>query len=85
MLNDLSCKYSQSVLKKAYDAINSCMKYAVNSGIIDRNPANGVIVPKSIREKKEISVLTDKEVEQLKRECVKPFTRGWRAICARVD
>lgn len=78
MLNDLSYKYSQSVLKKTYDAINSCMKYAVNSGIIDRNPANGVIVPKSSREKKEISVLTDKEVEQLKRECVKPFTRGKR-------
>lgn len=78
MLNDLSCKYSQSVLKKTYDAINSCMRYAVNSNIIDRNPVNGVVVPKSSRESKEISILSDEEVELLKRECVKPFSRGKR-------
>ena len=78
MLNDLSCKYSQSVLKKTYDAINSCMRYAVNCNIIDRNPVNGVVVPKSSRESKEISILSDEEVEQLKRECVKPFSRGKR-------
>ena len=76
LLNDMTPMYSQSVIKKTYDALNACFDFAVKNDVITKNPVGSVTVPKSERKTKEIDILSDEEKQAVKEECIKPFKRG---------
>ena len=76
LLNDMPPKYSQSVIKKTYDALNACFDFAVKNDVIMKNPVGSVTVPKSERITKEIEILSDEDKQAIKEECIKPFKRG---------
>ena len=67
----VSLNYSYSTIKKAYDAINACLMYAVANKAIVYNPMQTVAKPsrKNFKEK-EIEILTDNEVECLYKAAV---------------
>lgn len=57
---------SYSSVKKIYDALNACFKYAVSRRDLRYNPMNTVTLPKQINfETKEIEIFTDEEIEKI--------------------
>lgn len=52
-LNNLKKKYSQSTLDKVYLVLKMCLKYAVDSEIMSKNPLKNVTKPKSTKIKKD--------------------------------
>lgn len=66
-INVLSQKgYAYSTIKKAYDALGACLKFAVLRRAIPYNPMQTVVKPsKKQFSQKEIEVLTDEEIQKL--------------------
>lgn len=67
LINTLSQKgYAHSTIKKAYDALNACLKFATLRGAIPFNPMQTVSKPSKKKfKKKAIEILTDEEVKKL--------------------
>lgn len=63
-LNSLTY-YSNSVLKKVYMTIKSAFNTAIKLGIININPMNYIICPKSIKPTKKIRALTIEEEQKV--------------------
>lgn len=80
MINDLKASsYSYSTIKKAYECINSCLKYAVKRRDLAFNVAESVIIPKNLkREKSDIECFSDDEVRSIEEEAVKCYKNGKR-------
>lgn len=68
---------SHSSIKKAYNAINSCLKYAVKIKGIKDNPAEDIEVP-SIHKfmAKELRFLNDEEIKQFKKVCISQYSNN---------
>ena len=68
MMND---NLSYSSIKKAYDAINACMKYAVDNRQLIFNPVKTVTKPSSSKfKKKKIEIFTDEEKKRFEETCL---------------
>jgi len=68
---------SRSSIKKAYDAINACYKYALASRMIEYNPVTAVVLPAIHKfEKKEIRAFTNDEKERFKKACTYTYNNG---------
>lgn len=79
MINRASEHYSYSTVKKIYECINACLKHAVKEGKIENNPASMVALPKRLQgDTKEVRCFLPKEVERIKRECVRCYQNGNR-------
>ena len=79
MINALKKEYSYSTIKKAYECVNACLKYAVKKRILPYNVAESVIIPKNLeREKSDIQCFTDDEVEKIEKEAVRCYKNGKR-------
>jgi len=77
----ISSNYAYSTIKKAYDALNACLKYAAANRIILYNPMQTVVKPsKKHFEAKEIEILTDDEIERLYNEAVIYGRHGYAII-----
>jgi len=70
MLNNLVKKgLAYSTIKKAYDAVNSCLKLGIIKGDIVKNPCLGVSLPKNIKKKKnDIRFFTQDEIDLICKE-----------------
>jgi len=74
MLDD---NMSYSSIKKAYDAINACMKYAVRNRQLMFNPVETVTKPSTTKfEKAEITILTEEEVKRFEEACVAKYSNN---------
>ena len=70
-------KYSYSTIKKAYNAINACCKYATSIRDIIYNPVSAVSLPSIHQfESKEIRWFSNDEIEIFKRECIFKYKNG---------
>lgn len=63
MVNDLSRKKAYSTMKKHFEFVNNVLCHAYNTGEIERNPCNAVVLPKE----RNMAVKT-KQAEVLSRE-----------------
>lgn len=81
-INELtSCnkKYSLATITKTYNLINSCFKYAVGVGDMQRNPMEYVKLPSADKVQtqiKNITVFTFGESEKIYNECLKTYKNG---------
>ncbi len=80
MLNDLKVKYSFSTIKKAYECINSCLKYAVKRHDVSFNVAEGCSIPKAGINNSDdrIKFFSDEEMKRIESESVKCYKNGSR-------
>lgn len=70
-------KKSYSSVKKAYDALNACLKYAVNNQHLKYNPMNTVVKPATNKfTKKQIVIFTDKQTQSFIDECNATYSNG---------
>ena len=61
---------SFSTIKKPYDIVNACLKYAVKMGDITSNPCENVVLPKERKtDAKQIRPLTDDEAKRFLSAC----------------
>ncbi len=68
---------SYSSIKKAYDAINACMKYAVKNRQLMFNPLETVTKPSTTKfEKTEIVILSDDEIKRFEKACIVKYSNG---------
>ena len=68
LINSYTTTLSYSTLKKVYDLLNNCYRYAVATRDIGYNPVDGVQLPKQENmsiQTKEIEILSDADVELL--------------------
>ncbi|MBE6852696.1 MAG: site-specific integrase [Ruminococcus sp.] len=65
-------EYSYSTVKKAYEAIRACMRYAVSQSIVDKNPADqaGLSV-KEFETNRKVKFWTDTEMDIFQKEALK--------------
>ena len=81
-INELtSCnkKYSLATITKTYNLINSCFKYAVGVGDMQRNPMEYVKLPSADKvqtQTKNITVFTFGKSEKIYNECLKTYKNG---------
>jgi len=74
MINSLSKKYSYSTIKKAYEAVNACMKLAIIKRDIQYNPALGVTLPTNIQKSEgEIIFFNESEIKLITEEAVRKY------------
>lgn len=79
MINALKKKYSFSTIKKTYECINSCLKYAVKRRDLPFNVAESVITPKNMeREKSDVKCFSEDELKRIEAEAVKCYNNGKR-------
>lgn len=79
MINDLKDKYSYSTIKKAYEALNACLKYAVKKRDLQYNPAECVVLPKNLKRKKsDINYFNTDQIEKIKEEAERCYKTGKR-------
>lgn len=79
MINALKNKYSYSTIKKAYEGINSCLKYALKKRDVHYNVAECVVIPKNKeKSKNDIHFFTAEEAEKIKNESVSCYKNGKR-------
>lgn len=79
MVNELKGKYSFSTVKKAYECINACLKYAVKRRDIAYNVAESVTIPTNIqRSNSDIHFFTEDEVRLIIQESVRCYKNGSR-------
>ena len=79
MINALKKEYSYSTIKKAYECVNACLKYAVKKHYLQYNVAESVVIPKNLRlEKNDVHCFTDDEVEKIEKESVRCYKNGRR-------
>ena len=69
-------KLSHSSVKKVYHALNACYKHAIISDVVTKNPCIGIVLPSAKEHTREISALSEDEVEKLKQELGKTTSRG---------
>lgn len=68
---------SHSSIKKAYNAINACLKFATNNRQILYNPVNTVVMPSSDKfEKEEITILADGDRKAFETACIIKYKNG---------
>jgi integrase len=68
---------SYSSIKKAYDAINACMKYAVKNRQIMFSPVENVKKPSTTKfEKTEIVIFTEEEIKRFEEACILKYSNG---------
>lgn len=70
LINSYTASLSYSSLKKVYDLLNNCFRYAVAVRDTGYNPVDGVRLPKQENLKiqtKEIEILSDADVERLEK------------------
>jgi integrase len=82
LINPLKNDKSYSTIKKAYNAINACYKYAISIRQVTYNPVDAVIIPSITQfKKKEIYWFNDNEIKQFKTECtLKYYTGSYKHI-----
>lgn len=69
--------YSYSSIKKAYNALNGCLKYASKNRQILFNPMETVVMPSETKfKKKEIKILTDDEIKRFEEACTVKHKNG---------
>ncbi len=79
MINTLRNKYSYSTIKKTYEGINSCLKYALRKHDVNYNAAECVVIPKNMeKSKNDIHFFTAEETEKIKNESVSCYRNGKR-------
>ncbi|SFX82905.1 site-specific integrase [Ruminococcus sp. XPD3002] len=80
MINDLKGKYSYSTIKKAYECINSCLKYAVKRHDVSFNAAEGCTIPKALMNGSDdkIKFFSDEEMKRIECEAVRCYKNGNR-------
>ena len=79
MINDLKLKYSYSTVKKAYEAVNSCLRYALSKREVSENAADNVSLPKSMKKAvNDISFFSDEELGLIYKEAFKCYRNGKR-------
>lgn len=79
MINGLKKDYSFSTIKKTYECINSCLKYAVKRRDLPFNVAESVIIPKNLeREKNGVKCFSEGELNRIEAEAVKCYKNGKR-------
>jgi integrase len=79
---------SHSSIKKIYDALNACFKYAVSRRDLRYNPMNTVTMPSKTKfENKEIEIFTEEEVRKIVEVAnaqysngVLKFRNGWGLV-----
>lgn len=78
MVNELKKQdLSYSTIKKAYEAINGCFKYALIKGDINKNPCIGVTLPKNLKHQDgDIKFYTEKQVELLLNQSTIKYNNG---------
>ncbi len=77
MINTIISEKSYSTAKKAYNNLNACMELGVQRGEILKNPVKGVKLPSSkIKEKKEITAYTPKEITAIVEEAKRTYKNG---------
>lgn len=69
--------FSHSSIKKAYDALNACLKHAVIDDGLNKNPMDLVNLPAKHKfEEKEIRFLSDDEIERFKKVAQSRYKNG---------
>lgn len=78
MVNQLKAKeLSYSSIKKAYEAINECCKYAIIRGDLQKNPCLGVSLPKNLKHQDgDIKFFTEKQIELLLKQAMMTYDNG---------
>lgn len=78
MINHLKKKkLSYSSIKKAYEAINECCKYAIIRGDLQKNPCIGVTLPKNLKHQEgDIKFYTEKQIELLLKQSTVKYSNG---------
>lgn len=66
--------YSYSTIKKAYNAINACCKYAISIRRMDYNPVSAVSLPSIHQfERKPIRWFNNDEIKRFKEQCISKY------------
>ena len=79
MINELKSKYSYSTVKKAYEALNACLKYAVKKKELLYNPADCVSLPKNMEQAtSKIKYFNDEQIAKIIRESIRCYKTGHR-------
>lgn len=78
MINELKKQnLSYSTIKKAYEAINGCFKYALIKGDINKNPCIGVTLPKNLKHRDgDIKFYTEQQIELLLKQSTIKYNNG---------
>lgn len=78
MVNELKKQnLSYSTIKKAYEAINGCFKYALIKGDINKNPCIGVTLPKNLkRQDGNIKFYTEEQIKLLLEQSTIQYSTG---------
>ncbi len=78
MVNQLKKdELSYSSIKKAYEAINECCKYAIIRGDLQKNPCAGVSLPKNLKHQDgDIKFYTEKQIELLLKQSTIKYNNG---------
>ena len=78
MINQLrKNELSYSSIKKAYEAINECCKYAIIRGDLQKNPCIGVSLPKNLKHQDgNIKFYTEKQIELLLKQSTTKYSNG---------
>lgn len=80
MVNELKKRYSYSTVKKAYECINACLKYAVKKRDLQYNAAESVSIPSNTqRSSSDIHFFTEDEIRLILQESVRCCKNGNRA------
>lgn len=79
MINQLKNIYSYSTIKKAYEALNSCLKYAVKKRDLQFNPAECISLPKNIeRPQNTIHYFSETQIKKIEIEAIRCYNTGKR-------
>ncbi len=78
MINQLKKdELSYSSIKKAYEAINECCKYAIIRGDLQKNPCLGVSLPKNLKHQDgDVKFYTEKQIELLLKQSTTTYNNG---------
>lgn len=78
MVNELKNQnLSYSTIKKAYEAINGCFKYAIIKGDISKNPCIGVALPKNLKHQDgDIKFYTEEQIKLLLEQSTLKYSNG---------
>lgn len=68
---------SYSTIKKAYEAINECCKYAIVRGDLQKNPCTGVALPEILKHQDgDIKFYTEEQIELLLKQATIKYSNG---------
>lgn len=78
MVNELKKQnLSYSTIKKAYEAINGCFKYALIKGDVNKNPCVGVTLPKNLKHQNgDIKFYTEEKIKLLLERSIIKYNNG---------